>query len=119
MKDFYNSPADLYAEARVLVGRAGGTTLAEIAALELPAVLVPIPNAVRNHQVLNATAHLEKNPGAIVEQTSANFPDEFASALSSILDNPQETRGVPRDEVSARAAAQCVASELARLGLNQ
>ena len=119
VQDFYNSPADLYAEARVLVGRAGGTTLAEIAALELPAVLVPIPNAVRNHQVLNATAHLEKNPGAIVEQTSANFPDEFASALSSILDNPQETRGVPRDEVSARAAAQCVASELARLGLNQ
>lgn len=119
VQDFYNSPADLYAEACVLVGRAGGTTLAEIAALRIPSVLVPIPTAVRNHQVLNATAHLENNPGAVVAQTSTRFADEFASALSSFLDNPRETQLLPSVAVFDRPASQCVAFELARLASNQ
>lgn len=119
VQDFYNSPASLYAEARVLVGRAGGTTLAEIAALKIPSVLVPIPNAVRNHQVLNATAHLEHYPGAIVEQTSSSFDEEFAATLSSLLDERIGLQPISSESVSVSPAAISVTAELARLVSNE
>ena len=43
----------LYAEARVMVSRAGGMT-AELAAVGMPSVLVPLPGAPGDHQTANA-----------------------------------------------------------------
>lgn len=42
------------AAADLIISRAGATTLAEITARGIPAVLVPSPNVTNNHQVLNA-----------------------------------------------------------------
>ncbi|RJQ11579.1 MAG: undecaprenyldiphospho-muramoylpentapeptide beta-N-acetylglucosaminyltransferase [Bacillota bacterium] len=57
------------AVADVVVTRAGGTTLAEITARGVPAVIVPSPNVTHNHQVYNARV-LEKAGAArvILEQ---------------------------------------------------
>lgn len=46
--------ATLLAAADLAVCRAGGTTVAELAVLGLPAVLVPLPIATRDHQTANA-----------------------------------------------------------------
>jgi len=43
--------------ATVCVSRAGASSLAEIAALRLPSVLVPLPTAADNHQYFNAVAY--------------------------------------------------------------
>lgn len=45
---------DLYASLDVLVCRAGASTVAEIATVGVPAILVPWPGAADNHQELNA-----------------------------------------------------------------
>jgi UDP-N-acetylglucosamine--N-acetylmuramyl-(pentapeptide) pyrophosphoryl-undecaprenol N-acetylglucosamine transferase len=46
----------LYAAADVFVGRAGGSTVAELTTVGLGSVLVPLPIATRNHQTANAEA---------------------------------------------------------------
>ena len=42
--------------ANVAVSRSGASSLAEFAAMRLPAILVPYPTAADNHQVYNARA---------------------------------------------------------------
>ena len=45
-----------YAAADLVVARAGATTVAELAALGVPSILVPWPQAAEDHQTANAQA---------------------------------------------------------------
>jgi UDP-N-acetylglucosamine--N-acetylmuramyl-(pentapeptide) pyrophosphoryl-undecaprenol N-acetylglucosamine transferase len=58
--------------ATVAVSRSGASSLAEIAALRLPAVLVPYPHAVDNHQYYNAQALLRADAALVLEQKHAD-----------------------------------------------
>jgi len=51
---FIEDMAAAYAEADLVVCRAGATTVAEIAAAGVASVLVPYPHAVDDHQTANA-----------------------------------------------------------------
>jgi UDP-N-acetylglucosamine--N-acetylmuramyl-(pentapeptide) pyrophosphoryl-undecaprenol N-acetylglucosamine transferase len=54
--------------ATVAVSRAGASSLAELAATRLPAVLVPFPAAADNHQFFNARAFVETGAAKMLEQ---------------------------------------------------
>lgn len=54
VKPFFQDMAAIYKKADLLVSRAGATTLAELAVLGKPAILVPYPHAADNHQHKNA-----------------------------------------------------------------
>jgi UDP-N-acetylglucosamine--N-acetylmuramyl-(pentapeptide) pyrophosphoryl-undecaprenol N-acetylglucosamine transferase len=56
--------------ATVAISRAGASSLAEIAALRLPAVLVPYPAATDNHQFHNARAFEASGAARVLEQKS-------------------------------------------------
>lgn len=60
----YNMP-DILAAASLVIGRAGATSLAELTAIGIPAILIPYPYAAENHQEFNARA-LEKEGAALV-----------------------------------------------------
>ncbi len=68
--------------ADLLLGRAGASTLAEVAALGLPSIIVPYPYA-GGHQHANAQA-LAAVGGAIVIDDAALTPQELRSALVSL-----------------------------------
>jgi UDP-N-acetylglucosamine--N-acetylmuramyl-(pentapeptide) pyrophosphoryl-undecaprenol N-acetylglucosamine transferase len=76
--EFIDDMAGAYAEADLVICRAGATTIAEITALGLPAVLVPYPFAADNHQEVNART-LEKGGAALMlrqdEITGATLAD--------------------------------------------
>jgi len=57
--------ANVYAAADLIVCRAGAITCSELTALGVPAIMIPSPNVVANHQEYNARA-LEKNGAAVV-----------------------------------------------------
>ena len=54
VREFINDMASAYGRADLVVCRAGATTLAELAALGKPSILIPYPYAAHQHQEVNA-----------------------------------------------------------------
>jgi UDP-N-acetylglucosamine--N-acetylmuramyl-(pentapeptide) pyrophosphoryl-undecaprenol N-acetylglucosamine transferase len=73
-----------YAAADLALCRAGATTVAELAAVGLPAVLVPYPHARANHQEANARA-LERAGAARVVLDREATPTVLAEAIEPLL----------------------------------
>jgi UDP-N-acetylglucosamine--N-acetylmuramyl-(pentapeptide) pyrophosphoryl-undecaprenol N-acetylglucosamine transferase len=73
--------------ATAVVSRAGASSLAEIAALRLPALLVPLPTAADNHQLQNARAFASTGAARLLEQNAAT-PDTTAALLRELMEAP-------------------------------
>lgn len=57
-----------YANADLLIARAGALTVSEVASVGLPAIFIPLPHAVDNHQFLNAKFLADNDAAVIIEQ---------------------------------------------------
>lgn len=89
---FIDDMAAAYAWADLVVCRAGALTVAELAAAGLPALLVPFPHAVDDHQTANAQ-YLVSAGAALLIQERDLTPAVFADALQSLLsDRPKLQR---------------------------
>lgn len=62
----------LYGLLSGMICRAGATTLAEITALGLPAILIPSPYVANNHQYYNAKALVEAGAAMMIEEAELN-----------------------------------------------
>jgi UDP-N-acetylglucosamine--N-acetylmuramyl-(pentapeptide) pyrophosphoryl-undecaprenol N-acetylglucosamine transferase len=71
--------------AGAAVSRAGASSLAEIAAVGLPALLVPFPAAADNHQFFNAQAYAADGAARLLEQKEAT-PEKVAAILSELME---------------------------------
>jgi UDP-N-acetylglucosamine--N-acetylmuramyl-(pentapeptide) pyrophosphoryl-undecaprenol N-acetylglucosamine transferase len=98
--------ADALAAADLVASRAGGSVL-ELAAVGLPAILVPYPHATADHQTLNAQ-HMERAGAAVVVPDEQLDGPRLAREVAALLGAPQRL-----DEMSnaARAAARPDAAE--------
>ena len=74
----------LLAAADVVVARAGGTTVAELAVVGVPSVLVPLPGAPGDHQTHNAGA-LVRAGGAVLVPDAELSPERLGAELSALL----------------------------------
>jgi UDP-N-acetylglucosamine:LPS N-acetylglucosamine transferase len=79
--------APALAAADLVVGRAGSSTLAEVAAFGLPMVVVPYPHAA-GHQRRNAEEMVRSGAARLVED--ADFDAEALLAAVTIIDDPKE-----------------------------
>lgn len=82
-----------YRAADLILCRGGGMTLAEIAALNLPAVIVPYPHHKDMHQLHNAAQIVSAGGGLILEEkeiSKASFEDK----VLTLLNNPAELAGM-------------------------
>ncbi len=73
-----------YAAADVVVCRAGASSIAELTALAIPAVLVPYPHATADHQTANARA-VERAGGAVVLADDATDTASLVAAAQPLL----------------------------------
>ena len=78
--------------ASAVVSRAGASSLAELAAMRVPAVLVPYPAATDNHQYYNALALVKTGAARMVEQAGAE-PEFLAETIVELIENAG-TRGL-------------------------
>jgi UDP-N-acetylglucosamine--N-acetylmuramyl-(pentapeptide) pyrophosphoryl-undecaprenol N-acetylglucosamine transferase len=80
---FIDDTARAFAEADVIVCRAGASTVTEIAAVGAAAVFVPFPAAVDDHQTTNAKFLVDAQAGWLVPQTELT-PQRLAQMLQKM-----------------------------------
>lgn len=85
---FFRDMAAVYEEADLLVSRAGATTLAELAVLGKPALLVPYPYAADGHQEKNAEFYVEGG-GALMFREKELTADLLGETLAGLLADRQ------------------------------
>jgi UDP-N-acetylglucosamine--N-acetylmuramyl-(pentapeptide) pyrophosphoryl-undecaprenol N-acetylglucosamine transferase len=83
---FADLPARL-AASHLVVARAGASTVAELAVLGRPAILVPLPHALDQDQMANAGV-LEKAGGAIRLPQDEFTPDRLAAEITELATTP-------------------------------
>jgi UDP-N-acetylglucosamine--N-acetylmuramyl-(pentapeptide) pyrophosphoryl-undecaprenol N-acetylglucosamine transferase len=87
---FLDDMADALATSDLVLGRAGATTLAEVAAVGRASILVPYPHAADNHQYHNAKAF--EDAGAAVLLQDSQLTGETLSRFVADLVNDEERR---------------------------
>jgi UDP-N-acetylglucosamine--N-acetylmuramyl-(pentapeptide) pyrophosphoryl-undecaprenol N-acetylglucosamine transferase len=90
-----------YAAADLVVCRAGALTCSELMVTGTPAVLVPSPNVVADHQTKNARSMARSGAARVLPE--AELADRFVDAVTALLDDPD-----------ARAEMAAAAREMAR-----
>lgn len=76
-----------FAEAQLIISRAGASSVADIGVVGRPSVLVPYAAATGDHQTANARGLVEAG-GAILMPESRFTPDALAKNIELVLDNP-------------------------------
>jgi UDP-N-acetylglucosamine--N-acetylmuramyl-(pentapeptide) pyrophosphoryl-undecaprenol N-acetylglucosamine transferase len=84
---FADLPARI-AAAHLVISRAGASTVAELAAIGRPAILVPLPHALDQDQLANARV-LSGAGGALLLPQAEFTPEHLAREIAGLAENPQ------------------------------
>lgn len=86
VQPFLSDMPDRYANADLVISRAGASSISELCLLGKPAILVPSPNVAEDHQTHNSMALVRKDAAVLVKDSEA--ADKLVStALELIKDD--------------------------------
>jgi UDP-N-acetylglucosamine--N-acetylmuramyl-(pentapeptide) pyrophosphoryl-undecaprenol N-acetylglucosamine transferase len=110
---FIDDTASAFAEADLVICRAGASTVTEIAAVGAPAVFVPFPHAVDDHQTTNARFLVDADGGWLVPQAGLT-PDKLATMLitmtrAELLKRAVAARKLAKTQATEQMVAACEA----------
>ncbi|MDR5868359.1 undecaprenyldiphospho-muramoylpentapeptide beta-N-acetylglucosaminyltransferase [Halomonas koreensis] len=114
---FIDDMAAAYDWADLVVCRAGALTVAELAAAAKPALFVPFPHAVDDHQTANAAALVEEGAAALMpqaEMSAAALAERLAALLDpeSLATMAARARGCAHLDAVERLVAGCMETAL-------
>ena len=119
---FSDLPARM-AASHIVIARSGASTVAELAAIGRPSILVPLPHAIDQDQLANAGV-LERAGGALRLTQDAFTPERLADEISALATAPQRlaamaaaARSMGRLDAADRLAA--LVLEVAAAGAKQ
>lgn len=76
--------ADVYAAAKLVIGRAGAGTVAELSALGKPSILIPLPGTGGDEQTRNASILASAGANVLLPQSELT-PDRLGKEISALL----------------------------------
>lgn len=88
LKNFFQDVAALLAGAHLVISRAGASSVAELAVAGRPAILVPLPGAIDDHQARNAASLADAGAALMLRQEAAT-PMALAAAIESLFAQPE------------------------------
>ncbi len=103
---FTDLPAKI-AAAHLVIGRSGASTVSELAAIGRPAILVPLPHAIDNDQLANASALAAAGGAIVIRQNEFTF-ERLASELTTLFGDPER---LPAMAKAAKAEGRIDAAE--------
>jgi UDP-N-acetylglucosamine--N-acetylmuramyl-(pentapeptide) pyrophosphoryl-undecaprenol N-acetylglucosamine transferase len=104
---FRDLPARM-AASHLVIARSGASTVAELAVIGRPSILVPLPGALDQDQAANAAVLADAGGAEIMRQPDAFTPEALAARLAAFLDEPAE---LARMAAAARAVGIADAAE--------
>jgi len=109
---FIEEMAEMYAWCDLVICRAGALTIAEVSAAGVPAVLVPFPHAVDDHQTENAKYLSERGAAVLVPQAklTPQYLSEMLAGFSraKLQDMAEKARALGRPSATMSVANVCV-----------
>jgi UDP-N-acetylglucosamine--N-acetylmuramyl-(pentapeptide) pyrophosphoryl-undecaprenol N-acetylglucosamine transferase len=109
---FIDDMARRYAEADLVICRAGAITVAELSAGGVASVLVPFPHAVDDHQSANARFLSDQGAALLVPQAELT-PQKLAATLRGLdrprlLEMARRAHGLGKRDAARLVAARCM-----------
>lgn len=108
---FIDNTAQAFADADLVICRAGASTVTELAAVGAAALFVPFPSAVDDHQTVNARFLVDHDAGWLVPQSELS-PRKLADMLSkmqrsALMNKGLEAEKMQKTEATAKLVAAC------------
>jgi UDP-N-acetylglucosamine--N-acetylmuramyl-(pentapeptide) pyrophosphoryl-undecaprenol N-acetylglucosamine transferase len=108
---FIDDTATAFAEADLIVCRAGASTVTEIAAVGAAALFVPFPSAVDDHQTANARFLVDQGGGWLIQQRDLT-PLMLANLLlkterKELMGRGLKAKNMQKTEATGRLVAAC------------
>lgn len=101
--DFITDMTSAYRKADLIICRAGASTVSELSVAKLPAIFVPLPTAVDDHQTKNALSLVDNQAACLMPQAKLN-EQSLRELVQGLLD-PQKL------EQMAQNSANCAKLE--------
>ncbi len=89
LSEFFANLPRIMSEAHLVIGRAGASTISELTVLGRPSILVPLPNALDNDQLQNATSLAESGGAWCIEQKNLNAK-ALATHIHTLMQTPDQ-----------------------------
>lgn len=95
LQPYIKNMTDVMANVDLLIGRAGATSIAELTALGLPAILIPSPYVTNDHQTKNAQSLV--NAGAVKMIPDADLTGEsLIDAVDEIMNDSEKREAMAK-----------------------
>ncbi len=102
---FFGDMPQRIADAHLVIARAGASTVAELAVIGRPAMLVPLPGAIDNDQLFNAKSFENGGAGWVCPQNELSH-EAFAAQLEGLLrDRPRLLQAANSAKLQGKANA--------------
>jgi len=108
IQPFYTDMPSLLGQSHVVICRAGASSVAELAAIGRPSLLLPLPSAMDDHQRMNALQMQDAGGGICLDETNLSAA-VLATRLMQLLETPKTLSNMAK---SARSLASPDAASL-------
>jgi len=87
VRPFFHDVPKRMAEAQLVICRAGASTVADLAIIGRPSILIPYPHATGNHQAANARGLVDAGASVLIPESRLD-PATLSEQIAAILQNP-------------------------------
>ena len=113
--DFLSDMPDRYAQADLVISRAGASSISELCLLGKPAILVPSPNVAEDHQTHNAMALVNKEAAILVKDAEA--ADKLVNTALELIQDDKKLKALHTNvlKLAQKDSAKRIAQEVMAL----